>query len=346
MLTSTQQDTIHRLTLLAFLPILILAMVGLSSTNAGELNPAHVPADAQWLVHVDYESLSDSAMWKKLRDEKPNVSQAVRGWMKSRYGIDPPKDLKSLTMFSRDYRQYTGSVVIQAEYEADKIEARLRKALNHRTTQWQEHTLHTITLSKQKPADDGPSGDQEMTVALVDEQTILLASSVPNAKDTLKLLTGNASSLKGKDSPLLDSETSNAWVYGAAINLGELKKHPVAMPIIAQHERINWSFGEQPDGTLYEHADLIAQSEEVAQKMKAVFDGIVAFETLAAAGSKPLSALMKNVNVTQNGKASGFHWEGGSDQVVAAMDDFFARMQTWKPMLMKDKGQHAKTKKR
>ena len=339
-------NTSRRLARLAVFAAMVFATIIPSSASAGKLDPAHVPADAQWLIHVDYESLSDSAMWNKLREEKPGVSQAVQGWMKNRYGIDPPKDLKSLTMFSRDYREYTGSVVVQADYEADKIESRLGKAMNHRTTQWQEHTLHTITLSKQKPSDDGPSGDQEMTVVLVDENTILLASSVPNAKEALKLLAGNAPSLAGKKSPLLNDKMGDAWMYGAAINLGELKKHPVAMPIIAQHERINWSFGEQSDATLYEHADFVAQSEDVAEKMKTVLDGIVAFEALAAEGSKPLSALMKNVKVMRKGKTSGFYWQGSSNQVVAAMDDVFARMETWKLILMKHKSKHSKQGKR
>ncbi|TWU03179.1 hypothetical protein [Neorhodopirellula pilleata] len=171
MIAATNTDTIHRRTLLVIVAVLMLTAIGLSSANADKLDPTHVPADAQWLIHVDYESLSDSAMWNKLREEKPSITQAVQGWMKKRYGIDPPKDLKSLTMFSLDYRQYTGSVIVEADYKADKIETRLRKAMNHRTTPWQDHTLHTVTLSKQKPSDDGPSGDQEMTVVLVDEDT-------------------------------------------------------------------------------------------------------------------------------------------------------------------------------
>ncbi|EMI19937.1 hypothetical protein RMSM_03137 [Rhodopirellula maiorica SM1] len=305
-----------------------------------------MPADAQWVVHIDYESLSDSKVLQKIRDEKPMLRKMVQGWMNKRYGIDPPEDLKSLTMFSRDYRQYTGTVVIQASYETDKIESRLRKATNHRTTQWQDHTLHTVTLSKQKPSEQGPSGDEEMTVVMVDSDTILLASSVDNAKQALKLLSGDSPSLDGKDSPLLTDAIKNAWMYGAAINLGELKKHPVSMPILAQHQQINWSFGEQSDGMLYEQADFVAQSEEVAKQTKAILDGIVAYERLWSEGSEPMATLMENVEITHEGKTTGFRWQGSSDQVVAAMDDLFARMETWKPILMKNHQPHQNQKQR
>ncbi|QDV44550.1 hypothetical protein Enr13x_44160 [Stieleria neptunia] len=321
----------------AWLPlcsILFLSTVGLSSSKAEGLDPSHVPADAQWLVHVDYESLSDSQVWQKLRSEKPMLRKMAQGWMKQRYGIDPPKDLKSLTMFSRDYREYTGTVLIQANFDADKIEKLLSKAMNHRKTQWQDHTLHTITLSKQKPSDDGPSGDQEMTIVMVDSDTILLASSVPNGKEALKLLSGESPSLDGKESPLLTDKVEDAWMYGAAINLAELKKHPIAMPILAQHQQITWSFGKQSDGTLYEQADFVAKSEDVAGKMKTVLDGIVAYELLWADGSTPMTTMMKSVEVKRDGRTAGFRWRGSSEQVVAAMDDVFERLQTWKPILM------------
>ncbi len=326
---------------LGFVVVILVGINGLPSASAGDLNPAYVPAEAQWLVHVDYESLSGSAMWQKIRDEKPVVSKMVQVWMKKRYGIDPSTDLKSITMFSRDYREYTGTVIVDAEYDATKINDRLKTEMNHRTTEWQNHILHTITLSKQHPADDGPSGDEEMTVVMVDKNTILLASSVLNAQENLKLLAGDAPSLKDKDSPLLNDNVDQAWIYGAAINLGSLKEHPLSMPIIAQHQQINWSFGSKSDGELYEKAEMVAQSEEVAKKMKTVLDGIVAFESLRSDGSDSLSAIMENIEVKHDGKTTGFHWNGTSDQVVAALDDVFTRLEPWKSLFMKPKVQPA-----
>lgn len=328
---------------LGFVALAWAGIAGQTSAKAGELNPAHVPQDAQWLIHIDYESLSESAMWKKIRDEKAVVSKMVQGYMKKRYGFDPSTDLKSITMFSRDYRIYTGTVIVEADYDAKKIEQRLRQAIDYRTTMWEDHTLHTVTLSRQPASDDGPSGDEEMTVVMVDKNTLLLASSVDNAKENLDRIAGKSTSLKDKKSELVSDDAADAWVYGAAINLGELKDHPVSMPIIAQHEQITWSLGEQSDGMIYEKAEFVAQSDDVAKKMKTVFDGVVAFETLRAQGSESLTTLMKNVEVKQEGSATSLHWSGASDEVVAALDDVFARMETWKPMLMNHNAKNQST---
>lgn len=319
---------------LGFVAVCLIGIVKSPAANAGELNAAYVPADAQWLIHVDYESLSDSPMWQKIRDEKPIVTKMLHGKIKQRYGIDLSTELKSITLFSSDYKIYTGTVIVHADYDASKIEKRMKQAIDHRTTKFNDHTLHTVTLSKQPPADDGPSGDEEMTLVMVDKNTLLLASSVENAKKNLKRMAGQGESLKDKPSKLLSDQVDKAWIYAAAVNLGELKDHPVSMPVIAQHERITWSLGEQSDGKIYERAELVAQSAEVAQKMKKVLDGIVAFETLRADGSESMTALMKEVKVNQDGKTAMFEWSGSSDQVVAALDDVFARMKTWQSMFM------------
>jgi len=298
-----------------------------TQSRAGELDPSHVSADAQWLFHIDYEALSDSDLVKALRQHYPGVTQTVQGWMNSRYGIDPPQDLKSATLFSSDYQPYTGVVLIQADYKADAIEARLRKAKQHSTSNYQGQTLHTVLLEKQGPK--SPSGDKEMTVVMVDEDTLLLVSSIDRAKSVLDLLNGKTRSLADTDSPLLAGDATKAWIYGAAKELNQIKEHPVAMPVLAQHQQISWSFGAHDDGKLYERADFVANDEAVAEKMKNVLEGAVAYETLWSEGSKAMTNLMQNVSIEQNGATTRFNWQGESEQLADGMTDILDRVKTW-----------------
>ena len=43
------------------------------------LAPSDVPASAQWVIRVDYESLNDSQVWQKLRRAKPMISKMAQG---------------------------------------------------------------------------------------------------------------------------------------------------------------------------------------------------------------------------------------------------------------------------
>ncbi|MCM2375022.1 hypothetical protein [Aporhodopirellula aestuarii] len=326
-----------------FRSIVFFAAVSLIATiipiraSAEPLDADHVPADAKWVVHVDFESLSDSELADAIRQQKPQMIQHVRKWIEKRYGINPPEDLRSITAFSRDYQVHTGTVILQAEYDQAKVETVLNKAMNHRTTVWEGNTLHTVTLSKQKPSEDGPSGDEEMTVVMLDDDTIVFGSSIQNAKDAIGVLQSETAVLAGSESPLITSAAQSAWVYGAAIDLQQLENHPVAMPILSQHKQIVWALGER-DGLIYEQCDLVAISEQVAQHTKTVLDGLVAYETLWAKDSDSMKDIMKSVSVNQEGNRSGFHWQGDSEKAVAALDEILRRLSTWKPLLTSNHG--------
>ena len=117
-------------------------------------------------------------------------------------------------------------------------------------------------------------------------------------------------------------------------NLGELEDHDFPLPVLAQHERIVWSFGKNDEGKLYEQAELVAESEEVASQMQRVLDGMVAYGTLRAEGSQALTAIMRNVQISRDGASAKLNWQGTPEQVNAAMDDALDRLNEWKPLLM------------
>lgn len=338
------QQLIHsiRFDRLATLPALLLVgVLAFPLAAYGEkLNPKHLSADATWVVHCNFDALSETAFAQEIRNEKPNVMQFVHQWFQQQYGIDPPQDLHSLTMFSDDYRPYTGVVVVRADYDPSKVEAKLRKQSDLQTANFQNTTLYTVTLAKHQGKHSAASGQQDqasghdhsggkqMTVVMVDEDTLLLASSIDKAKETLQVLSGDSETLETSDSQLLANSADDALIYGAAINLQDISRHDIAMPVLQQHETIRFSFGQR-NGMLYEQATLTAQSQEVAEKMKQVLEGLVAYKQLWAHGSDSFRSLVDSVKIDQQGNQASFTWQGDSDTVVAALDDVLPRVATW-----------------
>lgn len=326
--------------------IAVVTMLG--GVDAAELNPAQIPADAKWLIHINQEKLSDLEVIETLRYMYPKIDNAIRQWFKNRYGIDPQDDLRSLTMFSRDYRAHTGTVLLQTEYDEEKIKAILRKSdLSKKRdglkqTKWKDHTLYTVTLAKHdhehkygEASSDREehdlSGGKQMTVYFGDE-LIVLASSVSNAKSVLQLLEGDAPSLQGRDSPLIAEAPAGAVIYGAAIDLSSLDQHTIFFPLLRQQQQCVYAFGQR-DGKLFETLTLTAQSQEVAKKTTEVLEGLIAYEQLCAAGSEPLTRLMNNVQLTGSGTETRVTWEGDSELVVAAVRDFGDRVDQWMKVL-------------
>lgn len=309
---------------------------------AGELDPAKVPADAKWLLHFDMERILGGKIVEEMRESRPRLTEAARGWIRGQYGIDPRDDLHTVTMFSRSYHSYTGTVIMEADYDVQKVEADLRKNTDLKTTEWQNHTLYTVTLAKHRHEareageKDGhdPSGGKEMTVVMVDDKTVVFASSVKNAKETLKLLAGDAESLEGSDSELLSGDWKDAVMYGAAIDLQQVDKSTAPTPVLKQHKKITWTFKER-DGKLFEDATLTATSEDVAKDMKQFLQGILAYERLWAGDNKSLKKLVDAGKVSRDGNKVMIKWEAESKLVVDAIDDLLARYENWKPLMRK-----------
>lgn len=341
--------------------------------QAGELKPEHIPADAKWVLHVDLEQLLDTELVQAVRERRPEIVENVRQWIRQQYGIDPRSDLMSVTMFSKDYEEYTGSMILQAKYDPQKVEQQLRGAEQLETTQWNDMTFYTFKVAKhqaakkqnkfdqlqssrtEKPAPvraqnrsatlqqpgqslsagksekegHDHSGGKEMTVVMLDSDTIVFGSSVENIKGVVGLLKGDQASLKGKDSKLISKVADGAIMYGAAIELENITKSNLPMPVLKQHEMITWVFGER-DGQLFEEATLVGQSEDVAEKMEQLIRGVVAYEQLWAADSEPLTKIVEAAKISRDGDKVKVEWEASTDTVVAGLDDLMARFDDWR----------------
>ncbi len=309
----------------------VLSMGGTrQSISAAELDPHRVPADAKWLVHLDLEQILETKLAQRVREAQPELTRQIRGWMQERYGIDLPNDLHSATMFSRSYGSYTGTIILQADYDAEKVEADILKDEQVQTAQWEGYTLYTWGVARQRPSSEpsetpNRAEEKQVTVVMVDDETVVFTSSMEDAQSTLQLLAGDGESLHGTDSFLLAGASERAMMHGAAIDLQEIAESDVPMPVLRQHDRIRWTIGER-DGMVYEDAVLIAQSEEVSEQMEQFLEGMLALGHLWAADSEPLKELLDASEIARDGKTIEAHWEADGDQVLAGLEELQRRL--------------------
>ena len=341
----------------------VVASSTLNATARGEdLKPAHVPADAKWVLHVDLDQLLDTKLAQTVRERRPEIVEGIRQWVQQQYGIDTRNDLRSVTMFSKDYEEYTGSVVIQAKYDPQKVQQQLQQAEKLQKTESNGLTFYTFQVGKHasqhgqqsatsqqnrnqqtsnqqagnrqgsnrqssgEASSHDKSGGKEMTVVLLDNDTIVLGSSVENAKNVVALLRGEQPSLQGQQSQLINDVAKDAIFYGSAIKLENIKKQDLPMPVLKQHKTVSWVFGER-DGKLYEKATLVGQSEGVAEQMEKVVEGFLAYQKLWAADSETLTKLVEAAEVSRSGDEIKVDWEADTETVLAGLDDVMKRFQ-------------------
>lgn len=336
--------------LTAFLMTMLSMLLIPSLASADPLDPDHVPANAKWVIHVDLEGLSGTALADQVRQKRPEMAIYARQWIRNQYGIDPREDLDGLTMFSDTYAAHTGTAILKANFDRDKVKTELKNNPNARTESWQDLTLYTVTKGNRGArVDEGNQrggadqqqqqqrGDQRrsranrmqdksITIVLLEDDKVVFASSADRAKEAVKLLKGDAPSLKGKDSPLLNELPEGAIMYGAATDLQEIKQREGIFPILRQHERIFWAVGEH-NGKAFRKLTLIAQSDEVAKQMKTTLEGLVAFGKVWAADSENLTRVVEDAEVTIDGKVVELEGRSDTETVLNALGEVRDRLQ-------------------
>jgi hypothetical protein len=339
--------------------VAVLALLVPRAVEAAQLDPAHVPSDAKWVVHLDLELLCDSGLAEAYRDKRPEKVERFRNKMKDRYGIDPQEDLKGLTLFSDDYEPHSGAAILRANYDREKIDQGVLSKKGVKTNKWRDYTLYTWKHHKDREKgmhrhgekgkhrhaekhnyhDRNAGGDQAhedshakkaekkgkkrkrtVTAALVDDKTIVFAGSQKRVKAAIKLLKGDSESLEGKDSRLVADVPDGAFIYGAAIELQKISAHEKPFPILKQHEHVKLVVGER-DGELFKHVTLKAKNEETAGQMKKAVEGLVALSELMTAEMEQLNALYSEVEVTEDGATVKVKWQGDTDDVVEAVEE-------------------------
>ena len=296
----------------------VLALLPLPSINAAPLEPSEVPSDAKWVMHVDFDELRETRLMKRIEKTMPEAIEAVRGWMSSEYGIEPQSDLHSLTMYGQIYELHSGTAVLRASFDSEKVTEKLENNDDLKQTKWKDRTLYT------KQEDD----PNTVTIMPLDGKFSIFASTPKKVKQAAKLIQRNGDSLKGSDSPLVRDVPQGSVFYGAAIELQKIRRHDGPFPILRQHEQVIYAIGN--DGEyVFEELMMTASSDEVAKEMKAVLDGWCALLKLWAADSKALQRIPADLTIELDGREVTSTYRGSVEDVSEAFSAVGQRWMQW-----------------
>lgn len=310
------------------------------SAPAGPLDPAYVPPDAKWVIHIDFKALGQTKVAEQVRQKRGQLLFAARTWLENRYGVDPRQDLDSLTAFGNSYETHTGTLVLRANFDQQKVQARLEQKPNVQKMSLGEYTVYTIPLEhpqhyNRQAANKADASEAERAaqqhartvhVVLMDGKTMVLTSSRDRLQGALDLVKGTATAVAKKDMPLLSKLSEGTIYYGAADKLGEITEHEGFFPILKQHDQIFSSVGVK-DNQVFKELTLVAQTEEVAKDMKSFLEGMNSLGKVWAADSDALKTLVENKEITCEGKTVTAKGHADSDTVLKALDELGERLQ-------------------
>lgn len=292
---------------------LLLSLSATTPIQADPLDRGQVAAEAKWVIHVDMDAARSSTALKKRYQEKMKGERAKEHLEKvvKMTGMNPLKDIKSLTAYDSQFKRHSGVAIVEANnIKRDKLHSLFKKKHpDHKTTKAGKHTIYSWTAHK------GGKHKREASGAFYGDSTIIMGTNVDQVKGAIAVLDGKAKSL-GKDSPLAVATPKGTVLWLAAAGIAG-SETPFHSQLIRKSERLSGALGEN-DGKLFYRGMLMTDSAEAANNVKAIIDGFRALISLNHGADTSTGKVLSGLKVSTEKKTVNIEWSADVEVAVAA----------------------------
>jgi|GEM_PF-1145547 len=303
------------------LPLMTLAPLSLNAA----LDAKIVGADAQWVMHVDLTSLRDSVVGKELVAQATVLQAEAMKGKQFPVQVDLPKlfaTIGSITAYgsnlAQDPKLVDGALIFKGTPD-------LRAIAEGAVAQATITTPDMLTELKDLPF-EAYSIHGELIVAFPKEPIILVSKSKTQLLSAYKVFRGDAPSLaKTKNSPLtsLIHDQTGAFVLAASVVPSE-KFFPEDAPqarILQMAKSASVELGETA-GRTFADVQLLASSDDSADKLMKILQGITAMISLAQSNDQYVSEFLRSVSVAREKNTVRLHAEYSSERLVSMFREF------------------------
>ena len=283
-----------------FLTVAVLALLpGLGENAAFAAGPSRlqmsvVPADAQWVMHLDMERLVSSSIFKLLTESGKGFDlQKKTAPFAEKFKMDPLKDIKGVTVFGRAGAGEEPVVALSGSFNKDSLLGLLRTESSFKETPYGEHTLY--------------NWDGEHFGVFVNDSLALISENEADMKAALDALDGKTKNVSA--SPLvalIKKESDHAMIEFALADISRLTGQAKevgavqALPaMLTQMQSISGFVSETGD-KLNLRIEIGAENDQVALSIQQTIQGLVALMNLQF--KEDAQPITQGMNVKTDGK--------------------------------------------
>jgi len=292
-----------------------LAAFSLCPAHAA-FDPATVPADAKWILHLDFNALRESPVGKELITMIEKKAVIPSG---ANIQLDVKKLIATLgsataygTTFSKDPKEIDGTLILQGTDD-------LRKIVEGVAAQLSVSNPECLVEVKDLPF-SAYSIKGEVTIAFPKEPIILVSRSKPQLLKALDLYRGKGPAAAHGPSSLknLIPKTKTLLVLAAS----EVPNTDGLFPENAPQARIlkmassaSVAIGND-DKLTTASIQLVATDEEMSDKLLKIVQGLTAMLSLAQSDDKQITDFLRSVRAERVGKVIVLNLSFPSDGLV------------------------------
>jgi len=231
-----------------------------------------LPADTALVLHFDARTFLASSWWRALGD-MPEVVQALQSsdelrMVRDQFGIDPFRDLLSVTVLSRDDKGDGAAVLVRTTDKADGVLETLRGVDVHGSVE-----AAGLTLDRWGEAGgDGVFGSFFATPN--GDRVAILARTPGDVARVVQAAEGGAPRLAEAQQPaILAAPRAGTFLYAeVGLPFGELLAHTPVAGVANGVERLTLELGEH-DGKIFIELKARAKDRNVARRIADVLNG-------------------------------------------------------------------------
>ena len=300
----------------------VVLLFGLTALAQAEpLDLRHVPADVQWVAHLDVDAMRASPVIEKAfqaaSEEWPDQLEGHMDRLHDEFGLDLQNGLHSITVYGKELGEPTGVLIAHVDVNKDLLEWNMKDAPGYQSNTHGKHTLHSWSDHH------GP-----MTGVFYGPTTLVFGRSVTDVTAALDVLDGKSPSLEKKQSPLAAKLPANAMFVGRAIGVAESTIPSEESPLVKQTESVCVAFGINGD-EVWLDGDLVAKSVEMAPLFKDALDGGRALAILQFGADNPAMAkLLNSFTLNISGKSVTARWRAPADELWTQAEAAYSQFES------------------
>lgn len=206
----------------------VVGMVMAGAAYAGPLDRSAIPAQAQWVIHMDCQELNSNSNVQFIREqlagEQKVIDKANR--IHDKVGLDIRDGFKSVTFYGTTMQPGEGVAIVEAVVDRNKLLDMVAQAQEYEVMEYGVHEIHSWL--HQCPR----QGDRVMFGAFHDNDRILFAHDEATAMLALDVLDGRRDALADVEGGLAGSIPGRTILYAEATGLDQAAHLAVRSPLL------------------------------------------------------------------------------------------------------------------
>jgi len=323
-----------------------LAWLATSAHPSDELKRERLPADVDFVVHIDVEGFKATQLWKHVSEKGNELDFDIDELdeIRDELGIDPLTDVRAITLYKIESEEDPTVVLFSSTSKVDEALAKHQHEHDYRKI-----TSSGIELHTWGDADD-PDDDDRMYAyvhSVGEERVVVVASSEQSAVHAARVLRGEDPSHAGAGTLLTLAPARGSFLYMAAAEIPHLGEFTPASQVFGLAQGIQVDLGEA-GGYLRAHMGVTTGSAEDALNISNVLNGLVSLARLAGNELGELLELLTGIRLNTRGSEVLFDFEFGVDRLIEILEELHAeeiqadQAATQDPAGKTDQGGHQK----